>query len=275
MNNNKEAQTLRPETVAPGSKDPGIRAAVPWTSQLRRMDTVVSTQEEAKALAEAGLPEGTAVQAECQTGGRGRRGRPWHSPAGKGIWMSVVLRPPLPLAATPQLTLLTGVAVCRAVRRVSGVEAGIKWPNDLLAGGRKICGILLESALREGRLAYTIAGIGIDVNLAEEDIPPELRERATSLLLERGGRPVDRQQLAGAVLEELEQLYDGYLKEGFGEARAAWEAMSVTLGRQIAAQCGEERVTGVAVGLSPEGSLLVRDDAGSIVTIHSGEIEMI
>ncbi|MEK5027355.1 biotin--[acetyl-CoA-carboxylase] ligase [Paenibacillus sp. FSL M7-1046] len=246
-----------------------------WNRSVQRLETVVSTQEEAKRLAENGAPEGTAIIAEEQTGGRGRMGRKWHSPRGKGIWMSVVLRPNLPLSLTPQLTLLAGVAVCRAIREISGVQAGIKWPNDLLAGGRKICGILLESSLREGGLHYCIAGIGIAVNLTEDDYPDDLQGVGTSLLIEGGGIPVDRQQLTEAVLAELEFLYTLYIERGFKPVRELWESMSVTLGRQVYFNTPEGRSEGTAVGLDDGGGLLLRDAAGNITCILSGEIEMI
>ncbi|MRN53350.1 biotin--[acetyl-CoA-carboxylase] ligase [Paenibacillus monticola] len=246
-----------------------------WSGGMQLLETVVSTQEEAKRLAESGAPEGTAVFAEEQTGGRGRMGRKWHSPRGKGIWMSVVLRPKLPLLMTPQLTLLAGVAVCTAIRQVTGVQAGIKWPNDLLAGGRKICGILLESSLREGGLHYCIAGIGIAVNLTEEDYPDYLRGVGTSLLIQRGGIPVDRSELAGAVLTELEYLYNLYMEQGFKPIRELWESMSVTLGRQIALNTPQGRSEGLAVGLDDNGGLLLEDETGHITNVCSGEIEII
>ncbi|WP_410514840.1 biotin--[acetyl-CoA-carboxylase] ligase [Paenibacillus sp. BR2-3] len=246
-----------------------------WTGGLKLLETVVSTQEEAKKLAENGAPEGTAVIAEEQTGGRGRMGRKWHSPKGKGIWMSVVLRPNLPLMSTPQLTLLAGVAVCRAIRRATGVEAGIKWPNDLLVSGRKVCGILLESSLSEGQLQYCIAGIGIDANLAEDDYPDFLKGVGTSLMIERGGLPVDRTDLAGTVLAELENLYTLYLEQGFGPIKELWDSLSVTLGRQIALNTAQGRRGGRAVGLDSDGGLLLQDDKGQWFSVCSGEIEMI
>lgn len=246
-----------------------------WEGKITQLQKVASTQEEAKKLAEQGAPEGTVVMAEEQTGGRGRMGRKWHSPPGKGIWMSVVLRPELPLSLTPQLTLLAGVAVCKAIREVTGVQAGIKWPNDLLAGGRKICGILLESSLREGGLHYCIAGIGISVNLTPEDYPAELAGIGTSLLIEGGGIPVDRPRLAEEVLHELEYWYSVYIDKGFGPIRERWEEMSVTLGRECYFTTPEGRSTGTAVGLDDNGTLLLQDAAGQVTGILSGEIEMI
>lgn len=246
-----------------------------WTNRLQQLGTVISTQEEAKKLAESGVPEGSAVMAEEQTGGRGRMGRKWHSPRGKGIWMSVVLRPNLPLSLTPQLTLLAGVAVCTAIREVTGVDAGIKWPNDLLAGGRKICGILLESSLRESGLHYCIAGIGIAVNLTEDDYPEELKGIGTSLLIEGGGVPVELPRLSEAVLAELEYLYKVYMDQGFEPVRERWEAMSVTLGRRVSFNTPQGRRLGTAVGLDDSGGLLLRDDNGKLCCALSGEIEMI
>ena len=246
-----------------------------WTGGLKLLETVVSTQEEAKKLAEEGAPEGTAIIAEEQTGGRGRMGRPWHSPKGKGIWMSVILRPRLPLLSTPQLTLLAGVAVCRAVRRIAGVEAGIKWPNDLLVSGRKVCGILLESNISDGQLQYCIAGIGIDANLTEADFPEFLKGIGSSLLIERGGVPVDRSELSAAVLAELERLYMLYMEQGFRPIGMLWESLSVTLGRQVALNTAQGRSEGKAVGLDNEGGLLLVGENGQTFSVCSGEIEMI
>lgn len=246
-----------------------------WLHSTQLLKSVVSTQEEAKRLAEGGALEGTIVFAEEQTGGRGRMGRQWFSPHGKGIWMSVVLRPKLPLMLTPQLTLLAGVAVCKAIRQVTGVEAGIKWPNDLLAGDRKICGILLESSLSEGELHYCIAGIGISANMTEDDYPDFLREVATSLRIQRRGVPVDRSRLAGAVIAELETQYNIYLEQGFKPIKELWESMSVTLGRQIAFTTPQGRKEGIAVGLDENGGLLLESDAGEISSVLSGEIELL
>lgn len=246
-----------------------------WMDSVQLLDSVVSTQEVAKELAENGALEGTTVIAEEQTGARGRMGRKWFSPRGKGIWMSIVLRPELPLSETPQLTLLAGVAVCKAIRRVTSVEAGIKWPNDLLAGGRKICGILLESSLREGKLQYCIAGIGISANMTEADYPEHLMEVATSLRIQRGGVPVDRLELAEAVLDELERHYHLYMNQGFKPIKELWESMSVTLGRQIALNSPQGRVEGVVVGLDEMGGLLLRSSSGEISSVCSGEIELL
>ncbi|WP_340386661.1 biotin--[acetyl-CoA-carboxylase] ligase [Paenibacillus sp. FSL E2-0151] len=233
--------------------------------------STLSTQGDVLKLAEQGQAEGAVVIAEEQTGGRGRFGRQWFSPPGKGIWMSVLLRPDLPLQHTPQLTLLTGVAVCRAVRACSGADAGIKWPNDVLIDGRKVCGILLESTVEDHEVRYCIAGIGVDVNFDPEDYPEDLTTIATSLKMETG-QSVDRTKLTAAILTELEQLYFLYQKEGFGVISALWEALSVSMNREITVTNPHGIIEGKAIGLDPSGALIVEKHDGEHTLIISGEI---
>ncbi|WP_339256103.1 biotin--[acetyl-CoA-carboxylase] ligase [Paenibacillus sp. FSL R5-0713] len=235
------------------------------------LTSTLSTQGDVLKLAEQGQAEGAVVIAEEQTGGRGRFGRQWFSPPGKGIWMSILLRPDLPLQHTPQLTLLTGVAVCRAVRACTGTDAGIKWPNDLMINGRKVCGILLESTVEDHEVRYCIAGIGVDVNFDPEDYPEDLTAIATSLKMETG-QPVDRTKLTAAILTELEQLYFLYQKEGFGVISAIWEALSVSINREITVTNPQGVIEGTAIGLAPSGALLVEKHDGEQVHVISGEI---
>ena len=253
-----------------------IQAAL-TTSRFGRELTVLSktdsTQTEAEKKAREGAVEGMLVVAEEQTSGRGRQGRVWHSPPGLGVWMSAVLRPEGPLTTVPQLTLLTAVAVCRAIRAVSGVEAGIKWPNDLLADGRKLCGILLEAVVEDGRVRHCIMGIGIDANLSESDYPEELRSKVTSLRRESGVE-VDRSALIAAVMNEFEMLYELYNERGFESIRLLWESLSVTLGREIAVRDLKGERRGVAHGLGEQGELMMRTEEGDIVPVYSGDIEL-
>nr|WP_040925061.1 biotin--[acetyl-CoA-carboxylase] ligase [Saccharibacillus kuerlensis] len=247
------------------------------TSRFGRDLTVLpkidSTQTEAEKKARNGAAEGTLVVAEEQTSGRGRQGRVWHSPPGRGVWMSTVLRPEGPLTAVPQLTLLAAVAVCRAIRGVSGVEAGIKWPNDLLANGRKLCGILLEAVVEDGRVRHCIMGIGIDANLEEGDYPEELQDKVTSLLRE-SGTEVDRSALIAAVMNEFEQLYMLYAQEGFEPIRLLWESLSVTLGREIVVRDVRGERRGTAHGLGEQGELLMKTEDGALIPVYSGDIEI-
>ena len=186
--------------------------------------------------------------------------------------MSLVLRPELPLHLTPQLTLVTGVAVCQAIRKLTGLQAGIKWPNDILIDGRKVCGILLESAAEDGLARYCIAGIGISANVAKQDYPEELKSIATSLAIELGSE-VDRTLLIVEVMRELEALYALYLKEGLKPIAALWEQLSIHMNQPIQVRGPQGTVTGKAVGLESSGALLVEVDSGRIVTIFSGDVE--
>lgn len=240
---------------------------------LNLMEVTSSTQEAARLLAEEGAPEGTLVIAEEQTGGRGRQGKRWYSPARKGIWMSLLLRPQRPLSFAPQLTLLTAVAVCRAIRKVTGVDAGIKWPNDLLVQGKKICGILIESVGEDERIKYCIAGIGIDVNVELEELPPELHKVATSLIIE-SGQTQSRATLISAVMNELEQLYNLYEEEGFAPIGHLWEALSVTLGKRVTVKTPRGETEGTAEALDESGALVLLDDTGNHITIFSGDVQL-
>lgn len=232
---------------------------------LKLLDTVNSTQDELRKLAEDGAPEGTLVIAEQQTQGRGRMGRSWLSPAGKGVWMSLLLRPEIPLPLAPQLTLLAAVALSRGIVRVVSLPIGIKWPNDLLVNGKKISGILLESAAEDDRLKYVIIGLGISVNLDAEDYPEDLRQKAASLKM-LSGEPINRSDLIASVLEQFEQLYGLYREQGFDPIRSLWEAHSVTLRQTLVLQ---DSLVGVPESLDEMGGLRVRLSDGSIRTIYS------
>ncbi|MEF3301765.1 biotin--[acetyl-CoA-carboxylase] ligase [Paenibacillus sp. GYB003] len=238
---------------------------------IKLFDTVESTQTIAHKLAEQGAPEGTLVLAEQQTAGRGRMGRSWHSPKSKGVWMSLVLRPQVPLHFTPQLTLLVAVALCRTIRRIEPLPVAIKWPNDLLIDGKKISGILLESSAEDERLLYVIAGVGVSVNLRREDYPDELAEVATSLSIASGGKEWSRSELIRTFLEQFEQLYALYNEEGFEPIRSAWEALAVSLGRPIRARTPKGSVEGVAESIDDMGALIVRHPDGSVTKLYSAE----
>lgn len=231
-----------------------------------------STQTEAHRLAAAGAPHGTLVAAEAQTAGRGRQGRFWLSPAGKGIWMSLLIRPPLAVQQAPQLTLVAAVALARSLRRETGAAIGIKWPNDLLAAdGRKLCGILVESVGEDERIRHMAVGVGIDCHLEADDYPPDLRGKATSLLLATGRR-FDRAALAGAFLREFDALYRLYMEEGFPPIRLLWESLAVTIGKRVRHQAGERVTEGTAERMDDLGGLVVRTDDGRRVTLFAGEI---
>ncbi|MFX3633453.1 MAG: biotin--[acetyl-CoA-carboxylase] ligase [Candidatus Pristimantibacillus sp.] len=232
---------------------------------------VDSTQNLAKKLAEEGAPEGTLIIAEQQMNGRGRMGRAWVSPQGKGIWMSLIMRPSVPIHFAPQLTLLTAVALCRSLNRMTSLPIGIKWPNDLLIAGKKISGILLESVAEEERLRYVIAGIGISVNLEEGDYPPELLDRATSLRIAKGDK-LNRADIIADFMQEWEQLYFLYQEQGFAPIVTLWEALSVSLNRPARLTTPQGVIEGVPVGLDQSGAIAVKQNDGSTVLVFSAEM---
>ncbi|HET7823971.1 MAG TPA: biotin--[acetyl-CoA-carboxylase] ligase [Anaeromyxobacter sp.] len=223
-------------------------------------EEIGSTNDRARELAEEGAEHGEVVIAEAQTAGRGRRGRGWSSPPRRNLYFSVVLRPELPPARAPELTLVASVAVCEALRQ-AGVEAGIKWPNDLHASGRKIAGILTELAAEPERVSWVVLGIGVNVNARAEDFPEDVRAEATSVLLERG-QPAPRALLAAACFTALEEWIDRHAEEGFGPVAAAWRKRSVTLGREVVVKVEGRDVVGTAEDIDETGALLVRTRAG-------------
>ncbi|HOQ20767.1 MAG: biotin--[acetyl-CoA-carboxylase] ligase [Methanothermobacter sp.] len=233
-------------------------------------DEVDSTNIIAKELAEDDAREGTVVIAKTQTRGRGRRGKKWISPRG-GIWMSIILRPDIPPAEAPHLTLVTGVAVAKTLRREFGLDVGIKWPNDILIRDRKVCGILTEAHARFNTIEYIVVGIGIDTNVDVDLFPEEFREGATSLKKELG-RDVDSVDLIRKLLVEFERVYDDFKNGGFHGILNEWRRFSRTIGSyvEIRKQLGEV-VRGEAVGVNSEGALILELDDGSLRKIVSGE----
>ncbi len=223
---------------------------------------VESTNNEAKALAAAGCPEGQIVVAEEQSVGRGRLSRGWFTPFARGVWFSIVLRPPFSPHDAPKCTLLAAVAVCSAIRRATGVACGIKWPNDILYDGKKLVGILTEMSAEMDAINHIVIGIGINVNIAAADFPVELREVATSLSI-AAGRPLPRLDILVAVLEELERVYGQVLEHGFAPVLAEWRNESVTLGRAVDVIGPGRRFSGVAADIDADGALLVRTADGT------------
>ena len=230
------------------------------------LDEVGSTQDELARLAAAGAPEGTVVTAAHQTGGRGRRGRTWWDAPGDNLLLSVLLRPAIPAASAPALSLVAAVAVADAVSDAAGVEAGIRWPNDVLAGGRKLAGILAEAvADGAGRVEHVRLGIGVNVN--QTAFPEPIRGVATSLRLITG-RAQDGARVLAAVLAALDRRYSDFLAGGFAAARPEWRRRSVTLGRWLRTP---EGALFLAEDVDEAGALLGRDGAGRPVRLASGE----
>lgn len=195
---------------------------LPLGQPLIELGEVTSTNDVLRQMAIEGAAEGTAVVAQQQTRGRGRQHRPWHSPPGLGLYLSVLLRPPWPAAESGALALLAGVAVASALKQLGMPDVKLKWPNDVLAGGKKICGVLVEPALKGGQIEFAVVGIGLNVRHGVEDFPPELRPTATSCAL--AGIDLTLAQTYAAVLAALEALYRDALNAGPSSLYAAWSA---------------------------------------------------
>lgn len=252
------------------SRLPGIRTI---GRDIRVFGETTSTNDIVEKLARDGVAEGIVVFAESQTRGRGRMGRQWLSPPGRGLWFSVLLRPALSPTAATQLTVLSAVAVARGVERETGLHPEIKWPNDIMFGHRKVAGILVEIGAELDRIRHAILGIGIDVNLDPAELPPEVSDMATSLKAE-GGRAFDRAAVATSVLRELDNLYQR-LKEGdFHEISDEWMRRCSTLGRAIRIRIGNRVIAGRAEALDEEGALLVRTEFGTIERVIGGDVTL-
>ncbi|HEV2349908.1 MAG TPA: biotin--[acetyl-CoA-carboxylase] ligase [Terriglobia bacterium] len=229
-----------------------------------------STNNTALALATDGAADGTVVLAEEQTAGRGRFGRKWYSEKSSGIYASVILRPKLSPADAPALTLMAGVAAHRAVSTATGLEVDIRWPNDLLVNGKKVCGILTEMNAELGRLHHVVLGIGVNVN--NRTMPSELGAIATSLRME-GKRSYSRTQIALSLLKELERYYGLLKDEGNAPIVRAWaKASTFAEGKTVRVRTSDEDFQAVTAGLDPTGMLRIRREDGREELLVSGEI---
>ena len=223
-----------------------------------------------KRLAKEGAPEGTLALAEFQSAGRGRLGRSWEVPEGTSVMMSILLRPKFEPQYAPMLTLVMGMAVAKAVKKF-GFDVSIKWPNDVVVSHKKICGILTEMGVRDGKIDYAVIGVGINVNIRE--FPEEMADKATSLYLE-SGREFDRSQIPGLVMEAFEEYYEKFaatcdlsgLKEEYESILANYD--------QPVRVLAKEPYEGVARGITDGGELLVEKTDGTIVAVSAGEVSV-
>ena len=238
---------------------------------IRVFQETTSTNDVAAKLARDGVPEGVVVFAEAQSQGRGRFGRKWISPAQRGLWFSVLLRPRLPLQAVTQLTVAAATALVRAIRHQIPVTPQLKWPNDLLLNGRKCAGILTEVEGEPDSVRHAILGIGVDVNLTGDEFPPDLRRLATSLRAE-AGQLIDRPALAAQILRELDRDYDRIGAGRFEEVAEEWEQLCTTLGRRIVVRVGDRRIAGCAEALDPDGALRLRTQHGHLERVTGGDV---
>ncbi len=240
--------------------------------ELHCFEVLDSTNLTAREMAVAGAPHGAVVIADAQRRGRGRLGRAWVSPARKNLYVSILLRCNVPMDRLAQISLLAGVATCEAVRAWCPTAA-IKWPNDVLIGGRKVAGILAELEQGGGGRAVVL-GIGVNLNSGAGDFPDELRDKATSLHLVSGDS-VDRARFAGRLLTHLEGRYDEWCRDGFAPIAATWRALAPLIGRRIQVQEPLGVVEGEVVDLDDDGALRLRRDDGSLYRIIAGDVTVL
>jgi len=240
---------------------------------IRVFEQTTSTNDVIEKLARDGVKEGAVVFAESQTKGRGRLGRKWISPERKGLWFSVLLRPDLRPQEATQLTVASATALRRAIQSETGLHPEIKWPNDILIGGKKVAGILTELNAELDRVRHVILGIGVDVNLGANEFPPELRRLATSLKIE-SGKTISRPGLATAILRELDGDYARICGGGFAEVADEWEAHCQTIGCNVTIQTGERRIRGCAESLDDDGALLLRTEHGHLERVMGGDVTL-
>ena len=242
--------------------------------EVRVFKETTSTNDVVEKMAADGVAEGVVVIAESQTRGRGRLSRRWESSSGKGLWFSVLLRPAMAPQAATRITIAAAVSIVRAVWATTGVQAEIKWPNDVQIRGKKLAGILTELNAELDRIRYLVLGVGVNLNQAVKDFPPEVAKLATSLAIETGA-PVDRGAVAARIMEELERDYARICGGGFEALANEWAQHCSTLGKQVRIQIGDRLVQGRAESLDAEGALLVRSSYGNLERIVGGDVTVL
>jgi BirA family transcriptional regulator, biotin operon repressor / biotin---[acetyl-CoA-carboxylase] ligase len=238
---------------------------------IRVFEETTSTNDVIEKLARDNVKEGVVVFAESQTRGRGRLGRKWISPARKGLWFSILLRPDLRPQEATQLTVASATALRRAIEAMTGLKPKIKWPNDILINGKKTAGILTELSAEVDRVKHIILGIGVDVNLNAAEFPQDLRKIATSLKIE-SGKSISRADMAVRILRELDVDYARVCSGKFESIADEWEEHSGTIGQPVTIQVGERKMHGRAESLDDDGALLLRTEHGTLERVTGGDV---
>jgi len=245
----------------------GLNTDIFGKQKIRHFESITSTNSKAYELAEEGAPEGTLVVAETQTSGKGRLGRKWISPKGKGIYCSIILRPDMEIDSIPVITLAGAVSIQRTIKKVCGIDAGVKWPNDILIGGKKVCGILTEIKAQPDMVDFLIIGIGININTDRKQIPPE----ATSLKIE-SAHCVSRTEFLRLMLNEMEKDYKKIKMEGFQTLRDECKNKSTVLNKHIKVSEHHRAIEGIAVDIDEKGALIIQTKTGERKRIFSGDV---
>lgn len=230
-----------------------------------------STNSEACRLADKGAPEGLVVIADQQYAGKGRLGRQWESPAGVNLYASILLRPKILPIDAPKLTFLSAVAVCRAIKSSSTLQPQVKWPNDVLVDGVKVAGLLNEMSSETDQVKYVVLGIGVNLNMQEEQFPSNLRAPASSLAI-LSGQTVSRLNFTRALLAEIDTLYQLFIAQGSEPIICAWQELCSMIGHPARIDCNGVQIQGVMEGLAEDGALLMRTGEGKIEPVYAGDV---
>jgi BirA family biotin operon repressor/biotin-[acetyl-CoA-carboxylase] ligase len=264
-----------PDLVLPDEIRDGLNTRIFGTRDIVFFAETDSTNLQARSLAAAGAEEGTIVVAEKQSRGRGRKGRSWFSPEGGGIYLSLILRPNMTPSEAPVITLMTGVAAAETLLSLTPeLDIKIKWPNDILANGKKIAGILTEISTDMDRIDYVVVGFGMNVNLPFRHLEEEIKETATSILIETGSlRP--RAEFIRAFLQYFESYYEIIRTEGFESIRERWKELANILGRRVMVEMVGKTVVGEVVDVDADGVLILRDERGELKRVVSGDVKLL
>jgi len=260
-----------PDSILPIEIAAGLKCKT-LAGQIFAYGKIDSTNLTAHCYAKNGFSEGTLIIADCQKKGRGRMGRKWHSPAGKGLYFSLILRPDLPPGRIAGLSLITGLALSRAINKITGINTTMKWPNDILYEKKKLAGILVELAAELDRVEYLIVGIGINVNFNKKDFPLSLQRKSTSLKIITK-KEIHRAMLLQNVLVQFENLYRNFCRHGFKYISSELIQNSAVIGRQVALSTGKKKITGKAVGFDDSGGLIIKSKSG-LRSYAAGEVRL-
>ncbi|KPV62829.1 MAG: putative biotin ligase [Candidatus Bathyarchaeota archaeon BA1] len=261
-----EKNEIAPERIREGLKTNFIGQI------LFHFTETTSTNDVAKELAAKGAREGTVIISESQSLGRGRLGREWVSPRG-GIWFSVILRPKITPKDAPKLTFTAAVVVAKTIRKMLKLNAEIKWPNDVLINGRKVCGILTETSIKGGTMDFAIVGVGINANVDVGSFPSYLRNSVTSLKEELEGE-VDREKFLRSLLGELESYYNTFRRGDFDMILREWRGLSSFLGTHVEIVSFDEKFGGWAMDVDSEGALIIKLNDGTTRRVVSGDVTL-
>jgi len=260
-----ELNALNPDEVRHGLESARLGNRIHYFAEID------STNRFAFKRAQEGGEEGEVVIAESQRQGKGRMGRSWFSPPFLNLYLSIILKPKLPPAKTPQITLMAAVALAETVQSFLKAPPSIKWPNDILVGRKKLAGILTESSCETNRVHFVVVGIGVNLNSAAELFPDEIRDRATSLLT-LVGKPIDRTAFARQLIQALDRCYGELEHNGFPGIARRWESFFDLRDRKVRVEMADQSLSGIARGIDADGALMLEEDGGALQKVIAGEV---